>query len=137
MSRAILAVGPSGAGARMKLVNNFLSGVQAAALAEALAMSKRVGLADEIAYDVLTNGAPGSPLVKTLSQRIREKNYETQFAMKLMAKDLSYAIKVSNEVNLPLHTAQGALEVFEKGLSAGLGEKDMFAVFEAISKSSS
>ncbi|QNI33545.1 NAD(P)-dependent oxidoreductase [Alloacidobacterium dinghuense] len=132
MSRAIVHVGPSGSGACMKLVNNFLSGVQAASLAEALSMAMRLGISEDVTYDVLTNGAPGSPLVKTLTQRIRGKNYDTQFALQLMAKDLSYAIKLSEETGLPLHTARGALKVFERGLSSGLGEKDMSAVFEAI-----
>jgi 3-hydroxyisobutyrate dehydrogenase len=137
MSRAILAVGPSGSGACMKLVNNFLSGVQTAALAEALAMAKRLGLADEVIDNVLTNGAPGSPLVKALIQRIRGKNYETQFAMQLMAKDLNYAIKTSEEVGLPLHTAQGALGVFKQGIAAGLADRDMSAVLEALSPTDS
>src|SRR6185436_14555863 len=38
ISRDAVHMGPSGSGAAMKLVNNFLAGVQAASFAEALAM---------------------------------------------------------------------------------------------------
>ncbi len=38
----ILHLGPTGSGARMKLINNFVCGVQAAALAEAVALIERV-----------------------------------------------------------------------------------------------
>jgi len=38
MSRAIHHLGPTGSGALLKLINNFLCGVQAASLAEALAV---------------------------------------------------------------------------------------------------
>ena len=68
MSRAIVPLGPVGSGARMKLVNNFMAGTQAAALAEALAMVEAIGLDRDAAFSVLANGAPGSPLVKTVGR---------------------------------------------------------------------
>ena len=36
MSRGIVHLGPTGSGALVKLINNFVCGVQAAALAEAM-----------------------------------------------------------------------------------------------------
>jgi 3-hydroxyisobutyrate dehydrogenase len=42
MSRTIVHVGPSGSGALLKLINNFLCGVQAASLGEALVMIEKV-----------------------------------------------------------------------------------------------
>src|SRR5690348_9351765 len=59
MSRAIVHVGPTGSGARLKLVNNFLCGVQAVALAEAIALIERAGLDRDVATKVLAEGAPG------------------------------------------------------------------------------
>ncbi len=44
MSRDILHLGPTGSGAVMKLINNFLAGVQAASFAEAVAFIKASGL---------------------------------------------------------------------------------------------
>ncbi len=44
MSKDVIHLGPSGAGAKMKLVNNFLCGVQVASLAEAVAWLERSGL---------------------------------------------------------------------------------------------
>ena len=43
MGKNIVSVGPVGSGARLKLINNFVCGVQVAALAEALAMIERTG----------------------------------------------------------------------------------------------
>ena len=60
MSRAIVHVGATGRGALLKLVNNFLCGVQAASLAEALALIERSGLDRAKALEVLTTGAPGA-----------------------------------------------------------------------------
>ena len=56
----IVYAGPVGSAHRLKLINNFVCGVQVASLAEALAMIERSGLDREAALGVLTNGAPGS-----------------------------------------------------------------------------
>ena len=44
MSRGIMHLGAKGSGARMKLINNFVCGVQAAALAEAASLIQKGGL---------------------------------------------------------------------------------------------
>ena len=130
MSRGMMHLGPSGSGARMKLINNFLSGVQAASLAEALSLIERSGLDSRKAVQVLTEGAPGSPLVKTLSGRMMAQEYEPQFAARLMAKDLGYALGEGKQHSLALNTCAGALKVFEGAIAAGLGEKDMSSVVQ-------
>ncbi len=66
MSRDIMHLGPVGSGALVKLINNMVCGVQVAAIAEALALIERTDLDTAKALSVLTDGAPGSPLVKAL-----------------------------------------------------------------------
>jgi 3-hydroxyisobutyrate dehydrogenase len=57
------------------LINNFMCGVQAASLAEAMALVEMSGLDRAQALGVLTNGAPGSPLVKAVSARMAAREY--------------------------------------------------------------
>jgi 3-hydroxyisobutyrate dehydrogenase len=130
MGRDVVHVGPVGSGARLKLINNFLSGSQAAALAEALSLIERSGLDRQKAMQVLTEGAPGSPIVKTLSGRMTERAYEPQFVLRLMAKDLRYAVSEADLQGLDLDMGRAALRVFEHAIDAGQGEEDMSAVVE-------
>jgi 3-hydroxyisobutyrate dehydrogenase len=130
MGRDVVHVGPVGSGARLKLINNFLSGSQAAALAEALSLIERSGLDRQKALQVLTEGAPGSPIVKTLSGRMTERAYEPQFVLRLMAKDLRYAVSEADLQGLDLDMGRAALRVFEHAIDAGQGEEDMSAVVE-------
>jgi len=44
MGRGHVHVGPTGSGALLKLINNFMCGVQLASLGEAMAMAQRSGL---------------------------------------------------------------------------------------------
>jgi 3-hydroxyisobutyrate dehydrogenase len=130
MGRDVVHVGPVGSGARLKLINNFLSGSQAAALAEALSLIERSGLDREKALGVITEGAPGSPLVKLLSGRMTARQYEPNFVLRLMAKDLRYAVTEADHQALDLDMGRAALRVFEHAIAAGQGDDDMSAVVE-------
>lgn len=132
MSRATVHLGPVGSGARMKLVNNFVCGVQAAALAEGLTFAEACGLDPAAATEVLANGAPGSPLVKAVSARINARNYDVQFLLPLMKKDLTYAIAEAQRWGVPLRTAEVARDLFDSAIRAGWADADFAAVAEAI-----
>jgi len=128
MSKSITLLGPTGSGALVKLINNFVCAVQVAAIAEGITMIERSGLDRTAALGILTNGAPGSPLVKGLSQRMTAADYTPHFHLRLMAKDLGYAIKEAGKNDLDLTTARTALAAFERAVAAGHGDADMSAV---------
>lgn len=132
MAKSVTSIGPVGSGALIKLINNFVCGVQLAALAEGIAMIERGGLDRTKALEVLTTGSPGSPLVKTVAARMAKPDYTPNFLLRLMAKDLSYAQHEAIGQSLSLVTASAALEVFENAIKAGHGEKDIAAVIEPL-----
>ena len=132
MSRSIVSLGPVGSGALVKLINNFVCGVQVVALAEGIAMIERAGLDRDKAVEVLANGAPGSPLVKALSTRMTTPDYTPNFRLTLMAKDLACAINESKKLSLDLTTGQTALKSFQNSIAAGDGDKDIAAVVEPL-----
>ena len=112
MSREIVYLGPTGSGARMKLINNFMCGVQAASLAEALSMIEQSGLDVRKAMNILRKSvAPGCRVVKTLTPML-EQDYQPNFLLKLMAKDLRYAAQEAKRLSLSLATGESALQVF-------------------------
>ncbi len=135
MGKTITLIGPSGSGALLKLINNFICGVQVAALAEAMAMIERSGLDRAKVLDVLTNGAPGSPIVKTVSARMAAPDFTPNFPLRLMAKDLGYAIQEGGQLSVELLTAAVALKEFQRAIDTGCGDKDIAAVVEPFRKS--
>jgi 3-hydroxyisobutyrate dehydrogenase len=132
MSRDIFHLGPTGSGALVKLINNFVCGVQVVAIAEALALIERTELDVAKALAVLTEGAPGSPLVKALSKRMTARDYTPNFMLKLMAKDLQYAIEQAGLYSMPLATATAALGTMRKAEEVGNGDKDFSSVIELL-----
>jgi 3-hydroxyisobutyrate dehydrogenase len=135
MGSEVIHLGVSGSGALMKLINNFVCGVQAAALAEALALIEKTGLDRDQASMVLLNGAPASPLVKTLAPRMMARDYTVNFALELMCKDLSYASAEGERNEIPLITAPAALKLFDRAVQQGFGQLDFSAVVEPLYES--
>ncbi len=132
MSKEILHLGPIGSGAQMKLINNFLCAVQAASFAEALRWIEQTGLQRDVALDFLKRGAPGSNILSAMSERMTQKNYEVNFLLRLMEKDLRYAHAAASELGIDLSTSTPAEELFRAAREQGFGEKDMSAVVEAV-----
>ncbi len=132
MSKEIVHLGPTGSGAKMKLINNFLCGVQVASLAEGLAWIEGSGLDLRKALSILNNGAPGSPLLAAISDRMVHRNYAVNFLLKLMAKDIGYAQAEAATCNVNLTTAEVSEALFERAIAGGYGDQDMAAVIEPL-----
>lgn len=132
MGKTIVHLGPTGSGARVKLVNNFVCGVQVAALAEAIVVLERSGIPLERALGALTGGAPGSPLVRAVAERILAGHHAPNFVVRLMAKDLGYAIADAERYAVTLTTAAAALHRFERSIAEGHGDRDIAAIVESL-----
>jgi len=134
MSKEIVHLGPIGSGAKMKLINNFLCGVQVASFAEGLIWIERSGLDREKALSILKAGAPGSPLLGAISARMVSQNYTVNFLLKLMTKDLLYAQNEAELSNVDLKTAEVARSLFAAAIDQGFGDQDMSSVIEPLRK---
>ena len=128
LGRDVLHLGAVGSGAVMKLINNFVCGVQAASFAEALAMIDAGGLDRAKAVSVLTGGAPGSGIVQRVADRAATNDFSPNFALHWMAKDLSYALRNAADSGIQLQTAAAALSIFQQAIAEGHGDKDFSAV---------
>jgi 3-hydroxyisobutyrate dehydrogenase len=134
MSKEIVHLGPVGSGAKMKLINNFLCGVQVASLAEGLTWIERSGLDRDKALTILKAGAPGSPLLSAISTRMANQAYTVNFLLKLMNKDLLYAQNEAAHCDVELKTAEVARSLFEAAIAQGFGDQDMASVIEPLRK---
>jgi 3-hydroxyisobutyrate dehydrogenase len=131
MGRDVIHLGPAGSGALMKLINNFLCGVQAASFAEGLALIDAAGLDRAKAMAILTGGAPGSGLVRRVAERVTANDFNPNFALRWMAKDIAYAIEGASGKDVALPIGNAALAAFQKAIAEGHGDED----FSAVTKS--
>ena len=132
MAREIQHLGPLGAGALFKLINNYLCGVQLVSLAEALTLIERSGLDRDKALAMLSTGTPGSPMIKTLATRMANNAFDPNFALHLMDKDMRYAIAEAAKQHVTFATGTTAHHTLEQAIAANLGEKDLSAVIQLL-----
>lgn len=132
MSQSVTYVGPTGSAARLKLVNNFLCGVQLASIAEAMSWIERSGLDREAAFDFLKRGAPGSPMLGAMAARMMQATYDVNFQLSLMKKDMDYAASDAAEFSLELRTIEPVKSRLQDAVNAGWSDKDMSSVVETV-----
>jgi 3-hydroxyisobutyrate dehydrogenase len=106
-----------------------------AVFGEAMALAESAGLNPRQVADILSNGAPGSPMVRGRAPMLLEHNYETRFALQLMHKDLTYALDEAARHTVPLPTVAAAREIYLLAIARGLGSMDFAAVSEALPRS--
>ncbi len=133
ISRTISHLGPVGAGATWKLINNMMAAVQLAALAEGLTLAEKAGIDMQQAAQLIGASASGSPIVNGKLPRMMEQRYgDTDFSLQWMHKDVRYALGLAGQFGLHLPTAQAAETIYEKAESQGLGEQDFASVYEGV-----
>ena len=95
----INALGPVGAGATWKLINNQLIATQIASLAEATNLARKAGFTPEQISSLILGGSPASPIVQAKLPRMLERHFEDEdFALHLMLKDTRYAMDLAMTV---------------------------------------
>lgn len=137
IGKSIHYFGPSGSGVLVKLINNFVCAVQTAAAGEALALLELTELDAGNVARFLAQGAAGSPTMKVAVDRMLERDYDPNFHLRLMGKDLTYVLAEGRRRGLQLLTGAAALDRFQTADASGLGNNDFCAVVEAIRQETS
>jgi 3-hydroxyisobutyrate dehydrogenase len=122
-------LGPAGAGATWKLINNQLVAAQVAALGEALDVARKAGFRPVQISSLILNGAASSPIVKMKLPSMLNGDYdEPDFALSLMLKDARYAAALAQSLGAPADLVSSAVKAFARAEAKGLGAKDIAAV---------
>ena len=137
LGKAWFHTGPPGSGAMMKLVVNGLMGAGMQALAEALALGRKGGLAIESLVEVLGQTAVVSPSQKAKMQNAKAGEYPPTFPLRLMYKDFNLVSRRAAELSVPMPVTAAAQQVAAAANAAGRshngeGEKDFSVVAELM-----
>ena len=131
LSRRLELLGPVGAGAAMKLVNNLVMVATIAIDAEALAFAEALGLEPARVVDLLLAGAGESRALANKREEFLRRDYPVQFKLSLAAKDLGLVARAAREVGTRAPIAREAKRLADEAIRAGLGGQDLAVVLEA------
>lgn len=119
-----------GDGARMKLVNNMLAGVNLAGSCEAMALGVRLGLEPQRVFDVVNASSGGSWIFGDRMPRVLAGDYRPKAATALLTKDVSLALGAAREAGFPAPVAAAALQVYLATVALGHGAEDDAALIK-------
>ncbi len=129
----IVHFGPTGSGAAYKLINNMIAAANIAALAEGVALAEKSGLNMDTFLSTITTGAVGSPIVKMKSPAMIARNHtDTHFALRWMHKDLTYALRLADELGVALPDVALAHELLRMAMQRGWADQDFAVVAELM-----
>jgi 3-hydroxyisobutyrate dehydrogenase-like beta-hydroxyacid dehydrogenase len=95
--------GAVGAGLAVKLANNFLGAVNAAASAEALALARESGVDPALVVEGVSDGTGANwQLANLFPRKVLQGDFEPGFRITHMAKDLRIAAEVAADAGLDL-----------------------------------
>lgn len=125
-------VGPSGSGARMKLVTNLVLGLNRAVLAEGLCFAEQLGFTRRAALEVLLDSMAYSAIMDAKGEKMVNEDFTPQARLSQHLKDVRLMLRAAKakRFKLPLTTVHRQL--LEAAEAAGLGALDNSALIKVL-----
>jgi 3-hydroxyisobutyrate dehydrogenase len=123
-------VGETGAGTRLKLVNNTWLAFANEAVSASVALAHQLGLATGTVVDALGGAPLVAPWQAAKLQRIAEGEFSPQFALSLALKDVHLALQAAGDAPLPVLACLA--DEWQQAVDRGLGDQDLTVVTRVI-----
>ena len=124
MGTDVTHCGPVGTGQVVKILNNMLVFQNTAALAEAIALGRRNGVAPDVLLPTIAKGSGDSFVLRSHGMKAMvprvfpERAFSTRYAM----KDLSYALDLAREAGIEVPGAELTMRRLRAAEAAGFGD---------------
>jgi 3-hydroxyisobutyrate dehydrogenase-like beta-hydroxyacid dehydrogenase len=117
----VVRCGVAGAGQAMKIINNMILFQNVVALAEALAVIRRLGLDPQKAFEILSKGSADSFALRNHGMKSMVPNQfpERAFSVEYALKDTAYALELSKMTRIELTGVKNAKALLDKAAAAG------------------
>lgn len=127
---AIHHVGGIGQGMAMKLAVNALFGIQVAAVAEAMGLLTKCGIAEADAMTLLEELPILSPAAKLAGNLMLTGNHAPLFPIALVEKDFRYVIATAQAYGTNMPIASSLQQIYQKAIAHGFGTANITGVIQ-------
>jgi 3-hydroxyisobutyrate dehydrogenase-like beta-hydroxyacid dehydrogenase len=128
-----LYFGPFGAASRVKLVNNLLVAVHIAAAAEAMALGLKAGVDVDLMIKAIAGGSGGSTQFGIRAPWMAQRRFlPPQGTAPALQHYFDMIGEFADSVGVATPMLDRAIELYDKFMAMGLGEKDVAAMVDVI-----
>lgn len=121
-----------GDGARMKLVNNLLAGINLAGAAEVLALAERAGLDAGVALDVIERSSGQSWIGSDRMRRAIAGDLAPRAHTTLLNKDTHLALEMARRLGMATPVGENAAALFARACESGFAALDDASLLELL-----
>lgn len=133
LSNAVFRLGPRlGDGARVKLVNNLLAGINLAGAAEALALAERAGLDASLMLDVIERSSGQSWIGSDRMRRALAGDLVPRAHTTLLNKDTHLALDMARRLGTDTPVGAQAAAMFARACDGGFASLDDASLLELL-----
>jgi len=132
IAKKICYVGDVGMASLAKLATNLLVGLNTAALAEALVLGAKGGLAPAVLLDILKESAAASKMVDVRGPLMVSHRFDAQMKVDLFLKDFQLMMEEGRRLGVPLPLTSIAQQLATATAAAGRGEEDLAAIITTL-----
>ena len=132
MGNKIVHVGGHGMGTSLKMVINLLIGNAMAAFAEGMALGEGLGISREVLFDSLLGMPAVAPFLAAKREKIETGNYDPEFPLRWMQKDLHLASVSAYETDVALPVTNVTKEVYRLAMREGHATEDFSAIYDYL-----
>ena len=132
MGNKIVHTGGHGTGTSMKMVINLLLGTGMAAFAEAMALGEGLGLTSKMLFDSLLGTPAVAPFLASKREKIESGNYDAEFPLRWMQKDMHLATVSAYETGVALPLTNVTKEMYRLAMRDGHDTEDFSAIYEYL-----
>jgi 3-hydroxyisobutyrate dehydrogenase-like beta-hydroxyacid dehydrogenase len=134
MGKKIIYLGENGAGTSMKMVVNLMLANAMVSFAEAMSLGEALGFSQDTLFNTLLGGPVAAPFLSGKKEKIQNKNFEAEFPLEHMQKDLFLVSQTAYENNISIPISNTSKEIYGSAVKNGFNKKDFSAIYEFLHK---
>lgn len=132
VSEKVIRCGDVGSASQVKLAGNALIALMLQGLSEGMLLTKSAGVDPRVLLEVIQASGFRSPYFDFKGKALLERNFETQFSIDLMFKDLSLFLDSAARHRTPTPAVSAVREAYQLARAHGKGDLDITAVVTAL-----
>ena len=132
MGTRAIHCGDVGQASVVKLAGNTLISFMLEGLCEAMAVTRRAGVAPQTLIDVVQASGYASPYYAFKGAGIVREDWDQHFSIDLMAKDQGLMLEEANLHRVPMPGLAAIREVYQAARARGWGQEDIAATYKVV-----
>ncbi|HWE51416.1 MAG TPA: NAD(P)-dependent oxidoreductase [Bryobacteraceae bacterium] len=132
MGKKLYYCGGPGMGLHAKLTQNLVLANILQAFNEGIVLSTKAGMDPKLMLDILASSAAKSGLIDYKAPFIFRRDFETNFSVKWMHKDIGLMLDSAAELSVPLFLTSVTRQIFQAAIANGHGDEDICSTIKVL-----